>query len=121
MYGLEWEQAGPVLADRIYDVHMIAETGSSRTWARPDRPPLLKKEQILSLMKEHYKALPEGDGLDRLLGELGVRYVVFGDFERELPGATDARLESGGYRLCFQSNGHRIYERTPRDGLAETP
>ena len=119
IYGMSWQEAEPAAREMIYDIHMVAETGGSRTWARPDRPPRLQKEEILSLMKAHYEALPEGDALDRMLDGLHVKYVVFGSFERELPGASDAHLKSRNYRLCFEAKGHQIFERLP--GSAPSP
>ncbi|MEW6442187.1 MAG: hypothetical protein AB1640_14715 [bacterium] len=118
-YGLRWSEAEPIAAGMVYDVHMLAETWQSRTWAKPDRPPALQKDEILALMQEHYEALPEGEGLEKLLRKMDVRYIVFGSFERELPGATDAFLRSASYRLCFESKGHRIFERAPDERLVD--
>jgi hypothetical protein len=54
-----------------------------------------------------------------MLDGLHVKYVVFGSFERELPGASDAHLKSRNYRLCFEAKGHQIFERLP--GSAPSP
>jgi hypothetical protein len=111
IYGMSWQEAESLAKEMVYDIHMVAETGRSRTWARPDRPPRLQKEEIVSLMKEHFDALPAGEGLDRMLDGFNVKYVVFGTFERDLPGASDAHLRRGNYRVCFEEEGHQIFER----------
>ncbi len=111
VYGLRWEQVEPLASDLVYEIHMTAETWRSGTWARAQTPPILRKPEVLSLMKKHYESLPEGDALDHMLRELNVRYVIFGTFEKALPGATDAHLKSGKYQLCFEENGHQVFER----------
>jgi hypothetical protein len=110
VYGLEWDAFELAAEEMVYDIHMIAETGSSRVWVKAERPPLMEKREILSLMKTMYASLPEGESLDQVLRGLNVRYVVFGPFEREFPGASDAHLRSDHYRMRFEEEGTQIFE-----------
>lgn len=113
VYGLGWEDFEPVAEEMIYDIHMIAETGKSGPWVKAERPPLMEKQEILLRMKTIYASLPEGESLDRMLRDLNVRYVVFGPFEKELPGASDSHLMRDNYRVRFEGKGTRIFELLP--------
>jgi len=64
-------------------------------------------------MKTIYASLPQGESLDRMLRDLNVRYVVFGPFEKELPGASDSHLMRDNYRVRFEGKGTRIFELLP--------
>jgi hypothetical protein len=110
VYGLAWEDFESVAEEMIYDIHMIAETGKGGLWIKAERPPRMEKQEILARMKTIYRSLPDGESLDRRLRDLNVRYVVFGPFEREFPGATDAHLRSDNYRMRFEAKGTQIFE-----------
>jgi hypothetical protein len=113
VYGLGWEDFEPAAEEMIYDIHMIAETGKAGPWVRAERPPLMEKQEILSRMKTIYASLPEGESLDRMLQDLNVRYVVFGPFEKEFPGASNSHLMRDNYRMRFEGKGTQIFELLP--------
>jgi hypothetical protein len=113
VYGLGWEDFELAAEEMIYDIHMTAETWRSGTWIKAERPPLMEESEILSRMKTMYASLPDGESLDQRLRDLNVRYVVFGPFEKEFPGASDSHLRRENYRMRFEAKGTRIFELLP--------
>ena len=112
-YGLDWSAVESLADGMVYDIHMLAETWRSRTWARPDHPPRWTKSEIIGCMEERYRRLPDGERLADRLAAAGVRFIVFGTFERELPGASETHLRGPRYVKRFEAGGHSIYELLP--------
>ena len=111
VYGLDWAGVETRAEEMAYDIHFMSVSWNvGPSYLSPERPPLLQKPEVISLMKRHYETLPRGTALDRMLRELRVKYVICGSFEKDLPGATCEHLNNGNYEKRFEAKGHQVFE-----------